>query len=46
MMKSWNRHLNTECEEMPDVDPIFEDTINKEYGFFEDDLEKQVTHIN
>lgn len=31
---------------MPDVDPIFEDTLNKEYGFLDDDLEKQVTHIN
>lgn len=45
-MKSWTRHLNTECEVMPDVDPIFEDTLNKENGFVEEDLEKQVQHIN
>ena len=45
-MKSAARHLLTECEVMPDVDPIFEDTLNKEYGFLDDDLEKQVTHIN
>ena len=45
-MKSWTRHLNTECEVLPDVDPIFEDTLNKEYGFFEEDLEKQVEHVN
>ena len=45
-MKSATRHLLTECEVMPDVDPIFEDTLNKEYGFLDDDLERQVSHIN
>jgi hypothetical protein len=45
-MKSATKHLNTECEEMPETDAIFEDTINKEYGFMDEDLEKQVAHIN
>ena len=40
------RHLNTECEELAETDAIFEDTINKEYGFIDEDLEKQLAHVN
>ena len=39
-MKSATRHLNTECEEVPETDRIFEDAINIEYGFIDEDLEK------
>jgi hypothetical protein len=33
LMKNATRHLITECEELPPVDAMFENTLNKEYGF-------------
>jgi hypothetical protein len=39
-MKSAAQHLSTECEELVDSDPVFENTINKEYGLVGEDLEK------
>lgn len=40
-MKSATRHLITECEELPEMDPTFENTVNNEYAFTDDaDLEK------